>query len=51
MHCRCCWRLYLENDFGTQHFALMDLLEEQPVLDKEQEELDKHDDEVTALSL
>ena len=33
----------LDNDFRTQHFALIDLLEEQSVLDKEQEELDNSD--------
>lgn len=39
----------LSSDFKTHHFALIDLLEEEEALEKEQEVLDEHDKPVTTL--
>ena len=41
----------LDNDFNTQHLNIIDALESEEHLEAEQEVLDKHDDDVTELSL
>ena len=41
----------LDSDFHAQHHALIDLLEEDEALEREQETLDAHDDLVTDLSV
>ena len=41
----------VDNDFKTHHLALMGLLDDNEVLEREQEALDEHDDEITTLTV
>ena len=41
----------LDADFKTHHFALIDLIDDEETLGKEQEALDQHDDDVTTLAV
>ena len=43
--------MQLDSDFRAQHHALIDLIEEEDALEREQEALDTHDDLVTDLSV
>ena len=41
----------LSDDFKTHHYAIVDLLDDDTDLDREQESLDKHEDEVAQLAV
>ena len=43
--------MQLDSDFRAQHHALINLIEEEDTLEREQEALDAHDDLVTDLSV
>ena len=43
--------MQLDSDFRAQHHTLIDLIEEEDALEREQEALDTHDDLVTDLSV
>ena len=41
----------LDAEFKTHHFSLIDLIDDDETLEKEQETLDQHDDDVTTLAV
>ena len=41
----------LDAEFKTHHFALIDLIDDEETLGKEQDALDQHDDDVTTLAV
>ncbi len=41
----------LEADFKCQHFALIELIEKEEDFEREQEVLDRHDDEIASLTI